>query len=114
VLVHNNSADARALGRALEAAGEVRATGDQAAHVVPTGAFSGRSASVQKAVRTAQAALESGGIPKNSAPNGFFAPAGHTGTHTDAYLLRLGEMMADAVSSDTVRETLNAIRLSLK
>src|SRR5262245_44609904 len=86
--------------------------GGQAAHVVPSGDWSqsGRSAAVIQAVEDAQAALRSAGIAGNSAPNGFWATAGHNGTHTDAYLLQLGERMNQAVANGTVAETLNAIR----
>jgi hypothetical protein len=66
---------------------------------------------VQQAVRDAQKALASAGIDINSAGNGFWATAGHNGTHTDAYLKALGASLNEAVRTGTVRETLNAIRL---
>ena len=111
VWAHNTSCDSKKLGKALKNDGQPNLTIDgQAAHVVPTGEFSARSPAVQQAINDARAALESAGIPINSAENGFWATAGHNGTHTDAFFLQLGKRMNDAVAAGTVSETLNAIR----
>lgn len=110
VWAHNTSCDARALGKALKAAGEVRKKGQQAAHIVPTGAFSRRADAVPKAVKAAQDALKSAGIGINSALNGFFAKVGHNGTHTNSYLLKLAELMEQAMADGTVAELLSAIK----
>lgn len=114
VWAHNASCDARMLGKRLEATERPRGIGEQAAHVVPTGAFTGRSAKVQAAIRDAQAILEAEGIGINSASNGFWATARHNGTHTDKFFLELGRRLNDARSAGTVRETLEAIRLEAK
>src|SRR5205814_1668846 len=114
VWVHNTSCDAKKLGKALEAAGQARGVGEQAAHVVPTGAFSGRSPRVQRAVQAAQHALASIPIDLNSAANGFFAKVGHLRTHTNDYLIYLGDTLVIAEANGTVAGTLAAIRLGLK
>jgi hypothetical protein len=109
VWAHNTSCDSFALGQELENAGFARGPGEQAAHVVPTGDFSGRSQSVQEAIQTARLALESEGIGLNSVGNGFFAPVGHYGTHSDEYFLALGNVMGNAIQNGTVKQTLSAI-----
>lgn len=107
----HNVLDCVLLGRNLDKVGETSALG-QAAHIVPTGAFRGRSAQVQKAIQDAQKALTSAGIDINSAQNGFRAAVGHSGTHTNAFLLDLGEQMTSAMASGKVAETLDAIKHS--
>jgi hypothetical protein len=108
---HNASCDSRLLGRALTADDQPNLTIDgQAAHVVPTGTFSNRPALVQTALNDARAALASDGIGINSAPNGFWATAGHNGTHTNEFFLQLGARMNQAVVNGNVSQTLNAIR----
>jgi RHS repeat-associated protein len=109
VWAHNNC-NSKLLGKALEDAQEVRGAGQHAAHLVPTGAFTGRTTAVQKAVKTAQKALAKAGIGINSAENGFFAPVGHNGTHTNEYLLKLGKLMSDAMKNKNVKEVLKQIK----
>ena len=108
VWAHNTSCDARALRKALNAVGEIAKTGEQAAHIVPTGAFTGRILQVQNAIKTAQKAIASIGL--NAAPNGFFATAGHNGTHTNAYFLELGRLMRNAMKDGNVAEVLANIK----
>ena len=109
-LVHNTGCDSRILGNDLTATVGPRGVGDQAAHVVPTGAFSNRSAEVQKALEDSRRILASAGIDINSAANGFWATAGHGGTHTDKFFLDLGDKLRDAEIDGTVASTLEAIR----
>ena len=84
VWVHNDYADARILRQNSIDEGE---TGQKyAAHIVPTGEFSGRSTIVQKYINYSQGVLDDVGIELNSAENGFFTDsANHVGSHTDKY-----------------------------
>ena len=108
---HNTSYDSAKLGKALTDKGPARPSNlHQAAHVVPTGAFSNRLPIVREAIRDAKAALESAGIKLNSAANGFWATAGHAGTHTNKFFLKLGKMLKDAQGRGNVAETLDKIR----
>ena len=52
-------------------------------------------------------------IFENPATNGFKATVGHNGTHTNAYLLRLGARLRRAVAKGTVSKELNTIRLEV-
>ena len=110
VWAHNASCDARKLGKDLNAAGEVRGVGEQAAHIVPIGAFSGRKTIVQKAIQKAKEALEWAGIDINSAANGFFASVGHNGTHTNVFFLKLGKLMENAMRDGNVAKVLADIK----
>lgn len=48
VWAHNTSCDARILRKNLDPTGTIAGVGDQAAHIVPTGAFSRRIAAVRE------------------------------------------------------------------
>jgi hypothetical protein len=70
---------------------------ESAAHVVPVGAFSGRTAAVQKSILEAKDILSRNSIGIDSWHNGFRAPSlRHFGTHTDAYLGQLGQRLFGA------------------
>jgi hypothetical protein len=95
VWVHNSSCDAAELAHNLEAEGEVRLAGEDAAHIVPTGEFTGRSAEVQAYISFSQQVLEYAGIDLNDAANGFFTEfADHAATHTDAYFEGVARLLS--------------------
>ncbi|MCA9241265.1 MAG: AHH domain-containing protein, partial [Planctomycetales bacterium] len=112
VWVHNTYADARKLRANLVARGRVAQEGDHAAHLVPTGSFSNRAATVQSAVADAQGVLARRGIDLNSHRNGFFSDLkNHYGTHRDNFLLDLGKRLQRADSADdSVRSVLREIK----
>nr|MDJ0632716.1 peptidoglycan-binding protein [Xenococcaceae cyanobacterium MO_188.B29] len=88
------------LGKALDEAGHPRPKGDyQAAHIVPTGDFSTRSAKVRKAIEMVQKKFNQY-LPgqRNKAINGFWAEPGHAGTHTDKFFLELGKQFMNVKS----------------
>ena len=70
--------------------------GAQAAHVVPVGLFSKRAPAVQRAVSRAQNILTKHGIDLNNPVNGFWATAGHLGTHKDRYLVAMADRLKTA------------------
>jgi len=100
IWVHNDctSKAARILGKDLDAAKYIRNPGDQAAHLVPTGNFSKRTARVKEAIKFCQDKFNDvmGASMRNRAVNGFFAQSGHLGTHTDAFFLKMAKMMKNA------------------
>jgi hypothetical protein len=100
VLVHNNdcvkntATHSQKLARSLRANGIPRPSkAHQAAHIVPTNSFKKRPADVRKAVRTAQSKVNKhlGEKRRDTYINGFWAEAGHLGTHSNKFLLALGE-----------------------
>ena len=109
VWAHNASCDARELASDLEKKFRPRSLGEQAAHAVPTGVFSGRKPLVQQAVKGMQAILKRAKIGINSAKNGFWAKAGHRGTHTNDFLIDLYKSLAKAEGKGKVAETLESI-----
>lgn len=113
---HNTSCDARELAKDLEKEFGPRPEGHQAGHVVPTGAFTGRSPAVQKAIARAKRALKFAEIGLNTAKNGFWAEVGHNGTHTDKFFLTLGKELGDArkIGKEAVATTLESIRQRAK
>ena len=108
----------KALGKALSAgaalpkafAKAMRRLGYQAAHIVPVGRFLHRSASVQKAIADSQAILNRFGIKMNSSANGFWAKAGHLGSHSDKFFFEMGRILR---SKTNKREVLDGL-LQLK
>jgi hypothetical protein len=100
VLVHN-TCPSDSLGRNLSKAGYgSRPRGYDAAHIVPTGAFSGRSDDVQKALGRVQRKFDTylGAGARDSAINGFWGLSRgtttlrkHAGTHTDDYFFALDQ-----------------------
>ena len=112
VWVHNSC-----LRAAMEAAGEKFAPGEQAAHIVPENIAS-RSAEVQDSINTARAIIKRnlGEDGINSAVNGFKATAGHLGTHTDAYLRKIGGILKKAEAAGGkkgVEEALATLRKAI-
>ncbi len=92
----------KALGKDLEKAGYSRPGKDyQAAHIVPTNSFRNRSKAVQEAIATAQSKFDEfvGPLRRDTNINGFWAEAGHAGTHTDRYFLALGRAFENVNSA---------------
>ncbi|EDL58363.1 putative large secreted protein [Gimesia maris DSM 8797] len=112
VLAHNKcntSKHSKALGQDLTNNKIPRPQGGyQAAHIVPTNNFSKRSQSVQNAIKTAQKKFNTylGKKLRDTNINGFWAKAGHAGTHTDEYFLELGKAFQSANSKDAVEKAL--------
>lgn len=115
-MVHNAYAS-RIPGTALAskrlAAGFCKAA-YQAAHIVPVGKWTGRSAAVQAAVAKAQANMEKFGVGLNSVSNGFWAKAGHMRSHTDKYLLAMGKIIGEAKSKRQLTDGLQDLRRMLE
>ena len=111
ILVHNNS---KALGKSLEANVRPRLPGEKAAHLVPAGNWSNtnRSQLVKDAIANAQAKLKAlllEGI--DGYYNGFWAKqASHAGTHTDAYFVKMWELLKDAMTENEVVSALAQLR----
>jgi hypothetical protein len=96
-------ASSRALARALEVAGHVRAPGAAAHHLVPGGA---------KAAGPAREVLGKFGIGINDAANGVFLGGSvHSGIHTNAYYETVNELLGGATSR---QQALDGWRLSGK
>ncbi|OVE77772.1 hypothetical protein BVX99_01745 [bacterium F16] len=105
------------LGRDLASSGLARPTGGyQAAHIVPTGAFSNRSAIIQKAIRLAQSRFDEflGPAARNSTINGFWAKSGHLGTHRDKFFLALEKTLKNVKSKPQMEAALKALRNRIK
>jgi hypothetical protein len=95
----------RALGRALEGAGHVRAAGSAAHHIVAGGA--GKAAE-------ARGVLERFGIGINEASNGVFLPSGvHAPIHTNAYYEAVNNALRQATTRQEAVQALDAIRQSI-
>ena len=91
----------RALGRALETAGRVRQTGDDAHHVV-----AGRA----RAAAPARAILARWGIDLNDPANGVFLPgARHAGVHTAEYYEAINKALAGAGTKAEAEQILQSI-----
>jgi hypothetical protein len=114
VWAHNTSCDAEILGRNLEAAGEVRGAGQQAAHIVPTGAFSRRPSDIVTGLVDARRIINDAGIGINSAENGFFAVAGHNGAHTNDFFRNLITGLRKAEADENVSSFMAALKSSLE
>ncbi len=103
----------RILRKSLEEAGYARPAGEgwQAGHIVPTNNFSKRSAEVQKAIRTAQKKFDVylGSNMRDNAINGFWAGAGHAGTHSDKFFLALGQAFRGVKTKKQAEAALNSI-----
>ena len=102
VWVHNSC-----LRAAMEAAGERFGPGEQAAHIVPQNIAS-RSAKVQTSINDARAVLNRYGL-LNRAENGFKAMPGHLGTHTNSFLLKLGDALEEAEKSQGIYGVLHEL-----
>jgi RHS repeat-associated protein len=111
-VVHNcsiTSKSAKELGTDLEVkAGPRPLGGYQAAHIVPTGGFSNRSKAVQKAIKEVQGKFDEhiGSELRNTTINGFWAQAGHAGTHTDKFFLELQKAFKNVGNDKQARAAL--------
>lgn len=118
VLVHNTctpkstGSHSKKLADDLTSNGYARPKGGyQAAHIVPTNNFTRRSASVQKSIKTAQSKFDKylGSSLRDTAMNGFWAKAGHAGTHTDEYFLALGKAFKNVSSEASAKKVLQSL-----
>ena len=108
VWAHNSNActnNSRLLSKSLEANVRGRQAAEQAAHIVPAGDWSKtwRSQSVKDAIKASQQKIDDllpGGI--NGHHNGFWAKAGHDGTHKDAYFLKMWDLLKTTQTEDEV------------
>jgi len=87
--------------------------GYQAAHLIPQGAFSNRRYEVREAIRYTQKMFNDILSPKlrNEAINGFWATAGHNGTHTNRYFLFVETMFK---KTETTFENIKGITEAIK
>jgi RHS repeat-associated protein len=106
VWAHN----ANCLRAAMIAGGTNFRTGEQAAHMIPTGAFTGRQPQIQQIINRAQAFLTRSGIDINDVRNGFVAPPGHFGTHTDMFFQWLGDNLPGTPGSQTAGNFLTSLK----
>jgi hypothetical protein len=88
-----------------------RPPGFQAAHLVPTNNFTKRAADVQKAIKTAQAKFDKFLSPelRDKTINGFWAEAGHAGTHTDKFFRELGKAFRGVNSEASANRALSSL-----
>ena len=86
-------------------------SGWQAAHIVPTNNFSNRSQQVQGAIEIAQNKFNTylGADLRDTSINGFWALAGHAGTHTDAFFIDLGKSFSKVTSKQQAEKTLSKV-----
>jgi RHS repeat-associated protein len=105
---------AKELGSSLEAAGKVRPSGGQAAHIVPTSAWAKAKISdaAKAGIKIAQNKFDKflGAGARNSSINGFWAKAGHDGTHTNKFFEALGKAFSDVDSKESAEAALEAVR----
>jgi hypothetical protein len=113
VWAHNTSCDARLLRKDLDPTGKIAKAGEQAAHIVPTGAFSNRPADIVSGLVEARKIIKDAGIGINTAENGFFALAGHNGTHTNDFFRTLIKGLKDAETTGTVKSYMATLKASL-
>jgi hypothetical protein len=109
VLVHNGCAS-RELADDLSKTTPRPSANHQAAHIVPGGAFSNRIDDVARAIKMAQDKMGEF-LPgmRNTAINGFWATAGHLGTHTNKFFLAMGEAFRDVGSAQGARNALEGL-----
>jgi hypothetical protein len=109
VVVHNNC-HSRRLGKDMA---DVKPGGKgwQAGHIVPTRNFSTRSKPVQDAIKLAQGKFDEflGPAQRDTIINGFWAKAGHAGTHTDEFFLALGEAFKNVSTKEAAEIALKGI-----
>jgi Pretoxin HINT domain/A nuclease family of the HNH/ENDO VII superfamily with conserved AHH len=98
----------------IRLAQRMRELGYQAAHIVPVGKFSKRPKAVRDAIADSQAVLKKYDIDINSQANGFWAKAGHGGSHSNAYFLEMGRRLNRATNRREVEYELNALRQLLQ
>jgi hypothetical protein len=81
---------------------------------VPTGAFSNRPRDIVTGLADARRIIRDAGMGINSAENGFFALAGHNGTHTNDFFRSLIRGLRRAEADGTVDSFMAALRSSLR
>ncbi len=91
--------------------GYPRPPGHHAGHIVPTNVFSTRSADVQKAISTVQDKFNKylGEDLRDATIKGFWAEAGHAGTHKDKFFLELAKAFQGVKSKASAEAALEAI-----
>jgi hypothetical protein len=96
-----------------------RASGWQAAHIVPWGEFRNRTESVRKAISRTKAILDNAvdamgnknPIDLNGSWNGFWSPSrDHLGTHTNRFFLALEGRLRGLTLREDILDQLQAIR----
>ncbi|MBL8892500.1 MAG: hypothetical protein JNL67_21165 [Planctomycetaceae bacterium] len=116
VLAHNACDSSKVLGRNMAGgheplAASLRKLGFAAGHIVPARGFSRRVQSVVDACNDARATLTRVGIDVNDPTNGFRTKSTrHLGSHTDRFLLRLGNALRGKTSKSEVQDILDSIR----
>ncbi len=110
VWVHNCGESAE-LGDNLTREVRPRLPGEQAAHIIPTGYFSKYSEAAQNAILMAQTKFDKyiGADLRNSTFNGFWAPRGHFGTHTEHFFRELGKEFDEVIDEDSAIEALERL-----
>jgi hypothetical protein len=81
---------------------------------VPTGRFSNRPQDIVDGLEECREILQQAGIGINSDKNGFFAKAGHNGTHTNAFFRELIAGLRLAKREGTVATYMQNLKNSLK
>ncbi|MCW8880586.1 MAG: RHS domain-containing protein [Kangiellaceae bacterium] len=83
----------------------------QAAHIIPVKGFKSRKPAVQRAVLTAQRTFDKilGPEFRDTALNGFWAKTKHLGTHTNKFLLTLGETFKDVKTEKQLIEAMQKL-----
>ena len=107
VLVHNRCSKLRT---ALEKE-NVFNPGDQAHHLVPQGAHTGRDAEIQKAISRSQKILKRAGIDIHDTANGMLLHVSrHKGIHTDLYFEAVYDRLKNKRGKAAVTDALASIR----
>ncbi|PHQ33170.1 polymorphic toxin-type HINT domain-containing protein [Rhodopirellula bahusiensis] len=117
VLVHNACGDSAALGKDLTKNGVWKppflsnngVSLYHAAHIVPSEMFSWVKAAERLELQRIQKLLRDTGL-SNSAINGFWARAGHLGTHKAKYITELVDEFQGVVSKPDAIDALNRLR----
>ena len=115
LVVHNVKSASYHLGKSMtggvsQTAKAMRQAGYQAGHVVPTGVFSRRVKAVRDAIQDAKDALKRANNDLNDAFNGFWTQCSrHMGTHTDEFLLKLGDRLKPLQSRTEVINELDRV-----
>jgi len=102
------------LGADMLAAGRTKNAGDQAAHMIPTSTYANANYSdeVKLAIKGAQSKFDSllGPSMRDRDINGFFAPAGHLGTHTTKYFRELGNAVKRTGTPQQLANALDSLK----
>lgn len=111
VLVHNACASQK-LGQDLIDNGYGKpGKGYQAAHLIPTGAFSNRADDVVRAIKNTQDKFDDFLDPKlrNTLINGFWAKPGHAGTHTNKFFREMGRLFEDVSDEPSAQRAMKSL-----